>query len=251
MIINSLSSLRNHLFFNQFRSHSFKAVHLTNKKLISIKGEHSYRYLQGLITNDIRHLYSNQLTSVHLSCIYSLFLYPNGRLFADTLIYNLNQTKDDTDNVTTEEIEETFNEPELASPDDQLLIEVDVKISDKLSRHLKLHKLRSKINIIYPETNYNIWSIYPGEMVDDQVLFPRIDHLKTSDYLITIDPRIKNHYRCLVNSNCDMKEILSHLEKKYNFPFIESTLEDYSKYRWESGECVPNYYLLFVFTFLF
>ncbi|XP_015789398.1 putative transferase CAF17 homolog, mitochondrial [Tetranychus urticae] len=236
MVHNFLKLFKFHSFVLR-RSHSFKAVNLTNKKLILVRGEHCYRFLQGLITNDVRHLYPNQTTSVHLSCIYTLFLHPNGRVFLDAFIYDNHVGKNDGDNSNEnlQEESEDSSEPKIASADEQLLIEVDNSISDKLFRHLKLHKLKSKVNINYPDDRYNVWSLYPGEMVDDQAIFPKIDHSKSSNCLITVDPRIKNHYRCLIDKNCDKKEILTQLEKKYNFPFIESTIEDYTKYRYESG----------------
>ncbi|KAI4467105.1 hypothetical protein MML48_2g00014727 [Holotrichia oblita] len=90
---------------------------LHDKSLLRISGNEVSDYLQGLITNDMNHLMN------HGTCMYAMFLNTKGRVLYDVIIYKT--IKDNT-----------------------YLIECDTKAVDSLQKHLKIYKLRRKIDIV-------------------------------------------------------------------------------------------------------
>ena len=108
---------------------------LSNYSYISIKGADAKKFLQGLCTNDI-----NQLNSTTKNCIAAAFLTPQGRVFADAILYyrglassSSNSSSSGGSTITTE--------------GDDIIIETDKKLSKKLLQYLKMYKLKSKIEI--------------------------------------------------------------------------------------------------------
>ncbi|KAL4920436.1 hypothetical protein BDW62DRAFT_208949 [Aspergillus aurantiobrunneus] len=101
---------------------------LTNRGLISISGVDSTTFLQGLITQNM-FIANDPNRRVRHTGSYAAFLNSHGRILNDAFVYPLPQT-------------------EGASPDEPAwLVEVDKNEVPKLLKHLKKHKLRSKLKL--------------------------------------------------------------------------------------------------------
>ena len=103
-------------------------IKLTNT-LIEVTGKDSFKFLQGLVTNDINLLNSNLSNT-----IYSLILTPKGRYLFDIFIYQINN--------------ESF------------LLEVEEQDANFLLETLKKYTLLSKITFSLKE-NLNSYYIIP------------------------------------------------------------------------------------------
>ncbi|KAF2873693.1 hypothetical protein BDV95DRAFT_567559 [Massariosphaeria phaeospora] len=97
---------------------------LPDRRLISLSGPDAAKFLQGLVTNNVD---SNRRTP-----FYSAFLDARGRVLWDVFVWVY---------------------PELAANDWACYIEVDGGEAEALAKHLKRHKLRSKISMKLVEEN--------------------------------------------------------------------------------------------------
>lgn len=140
---------------------------LNNRALLRLSGKDASMYLQGLVTNDMRHLESGALS------MYALFLNSKGRVLFDSIIYKV-------------ENEQAY------------LIECDAAAASSLYDLLIHYKVRRKINVDSVKEKYTIWSVV------DQKQFQKtdtsFDYKKTLNSLlnaipnaiITIDPRLSH-----------------------------------------------------------
>lgn len=117
--------------------------HLQNRSLIKLDGPDASGLLQGLITNDIYHL--PQETG-KLSSIYAMFLNSKGRIICDSLIYSIGDK-------------------------DSYIVEADSQIIDKLMKHLKMYKLKKKVDIDLLDS-YKVFALYDPK--DDKGPVPKL-----------------------------------------------------------------------------
>src|ERR1700753_326357 len=131
------SRLRHCLHFTQFHnfprtfssSHTRKSqisqgiTRLSNRRLVSLTGRDAPRLLQGLITNNIETLLSN-----NQSGIYAAFLNSHGRLLTDSFIYRIPSSAKD-------------------GRGDGFWIEVEESLMMILCQYLQRHKLRSEVAV--------------------------------------------------------------------------------------------------------
>ncbi|XP_026760581.2 putative transferase CAF17 homolog, mitochondrial [Galleria mellonella] len=168
----------NNLFFKtQFKKRFFRHVHseqklrvlypLESKKILKINGKDAPVFLQGLITNDMRHFEEGAKS------MYAMFLNNKGRVLYDTLIHKWN--------------------------DDAFMIECDKIVLSMLQRHLRIYKLKRLVNIEDVSDQFRLWAfISSNEKVDT-----KIDYKDEID--IYKDPRLSNlGYRVL--SSISIKE---------------------------------------------
>ena len=99
---------------------------------ICVKGVDAKKYLQGLCTNDV-----NQLNSSAKNCIAAAFLTPQGRIFADAILYSRKSS------IGSSSSSSSSNSAE----GDDIIIETDKNLSKKLLQYLIMYKLRSKVEI--------------------------------------------------------------------------------------------------------
>ncbi|CAG9765812.1 unnamed protein product [Ceutorhynchus assimilis] len=146
--------------------------HLNERSIIQIKGPDVSEFLQGLITNDINHL-SNGVGSM-----FAMFLNTKGRTLYDSLIYK-------------------------TAEDNSYLIECDTKVTIALQKHLKIYKVKRKIDISQSSSKvyvlFNPLIIGQEKLADYSILngeyknkFPEnSSDLKVfKDILIFKDPRV-------------------------------------------------------------
>ncbi|KAF2762553.1 Aminomethyltransferase folate-binding domain-containing protein [Pseudovirgaria hyperparasitica] len=133
----------------EYRSEGF--VHLHHRRLISITGRDTAKFLQGLVTANIKPegLFEHGL-------VYTAFLNAQGRLLADVLLHPW--PNDDG-------LGETL--AQKRGDGASVFVEVDDASFETLLKHLRRHKLRSKINIepVNPDdvAVYHMWSPTPPE----------------------------------------------------------------------------------------
>jgi len=145
-----------------------------------------------MITNDMNHLAQDS------SCIYALFLNKGGRVLFDSIIFKTSSPEPD---------KESF------------LIECDSSVALNLAKHLKLYRVRRKIDISVSE-EHNIWC-----------LKGKLEKLKPSeDVSIFSDPRLKDiGYRIITKKDFNLMDSLSGIE--------EGSLDDYTSHRYKLGVC--------------
>uniref|UniRef100_A0A1B0CS22 Putative transferase caf17 n=1 Tax=Lutzomyia longipalpis TaxID=7200 RepID=A0A1B0CS22_LUTLO len=142
--------------FSSIQNSNFLLENLKSRALIRVAGAESADLLQGLITNDIRHLEHGA------QGMYAMVLNKAGRVVYDTLIYH-------------------------ASPGN-FLIECDREILSELRKHLLIYRVRKKISIDSLEQEMNVWVAFKPKGSEGEVKGE-----KTAEgVLICQDPRLKD-----------------------------------------------------------
>lgn len=211
-----MSLLRMNIFVNKLFSTAPRAKtalqQLKERTLIKLEGPDAPEFLQGLITNDIRHI-SNGVGSM-----FTMFLNIKGRILYDTLIYKTNV-------------------PDL------FWLECDSQISNALQKHLKMYKVRRRVDIS-TLTDHNIHVLFNTEGIQ---LEPRSASTFSVDYNKEILPtntnEMKNHrgmlifkdpralhlgYRLISPANTNTNEIMKDL-------FTYENSNAYKKLRYSLG----------------
>ncbi|KAF2004206.1 Aminomethyltransferase folate-binding domain-containing protein [Amniculicola lignicola CBS 123094] len=116
-------------------------VQLSHRRLISLSGSDAAKFLQGLITNNV-------IANNH-SNFYSAFLDARGRVLWDVFVWS---------------------HPGPANKEWGCYIEVDGADVEILMKHLKKHKLRSKIKIqiVGEEEDLSIWAAWGPDLIQLQ-----------------------------------------------------------------------------------
>jgi folate-binding Fe-S cluster repair protein YgfZ len=133
-----------------------------------------YDFLQGLITNDIR-----QLSTEGQSSIYTLFLNAKGRVLYDAIIYN-------------------------GRTNEELFIECDSRGLDSLEKHIKMFRIRKKVDITNHE-DFGTWVLYnpKGQTLDPE------EQVLDKDLIAMRDPRLPElGLRILGPKDSDLKDKL-------------------------------------------
>jgi transferase CAF17, mitochondrial len=150
------------------------------------------QFLQGMVTNDVNHL------SGKSSCIYALFLNKAGRVLYDSIIYKTS---------SLDEEKESF------------LIECDSTVASTLAKHLKLYRVRRKIDITVSD-EHDIWCLQ-GEKKAVKA---------SEDVLAFTDPRLKDiGTRIITPKGHNLKESLSEVQ--------DGSIDDYTTHRYSLGIC--------------
>ncbi|KAK4884074.1 hypothetical protein RN001_000345 [Aquatica leii] len=113
----------------------YVAEHLKQRGLIKVAGSEVADFLQGLITNDIHHLDHG------MGSMYTMFLNTKGRIMFDAILYRTSQDK-------------TF------------LIECDLQGIDLFQKHLKMYRVRRKIDIINLQNEFQVYSVFNPDNIE-------------------------------------------------------------------------------------
>lgn len=115
------------------------AAKLTSRRLISLHGHDAPKFLQGIITNNVKADSRNGF--------FAAFLTAQGKVLHDVFVYPTLGSQWHADNNKTD--------------DTGYLVEVDAAQAPKLLAHLKRHKLRSKFQLrLLDEGELDIWSAW-------------------------------------------------------------------------------------------
>ncbi|CAG9821334.1 unnamed protein product [Phaedon cochleariae] len=112
---------------------------LNNRSLLRVSGSEVKDFLQGLITNDMYHLGKTSGGS-----IYAMFLNAKGRVMYDTIIYKPGEKN-------------TY------------FVECDNDVIKSLEKHLKMFRVRKKIDISSLQDEYMIHTVYNTKNIKTQV----------------------------------------------------------------------------------
>lgn len=180
---------------------------LNNRGILRVSGKETSLFLQGLITNDMRHLEEGAQS------MYTMFLNTKGRVMYDAIIY---QSKE----------EGVF------------LIECDKSALSHLQKHLKMFRVRRKTDIDNVEDELKVWVVFDPKLTEtgDMKLVQEStnnediinDLKKRPDIIVCRDPRLSTlGVRILAPANEDIllqndrdesvcqKERLSYRELRY------------------------------------
>lgn len=184
----------------------FTIAPLPERKFVRVQGSDAVSFLQGLMTNDMRHL-------EHSSTVYAMFLKANGRVFCDTLIYKRPG----------------------AEPADYLL-ECDAAVAPRLEKHLKLYRLRKKVQVEQDAT-YRVWAAFK-EAVQEEEEMPAASDLACPEGRLHVfkDPRLPRlGYRVLTDEQ-EPNECKTRLKRI--FPEAETVADSalpYTAFRYSLG----------------
>lgn len=198
--LNYLKQIR--LLSSSASRKDYKINRLSQRSLIRCSGKitETSQFLQGMITNDMAHLDRQ-------NCMYSFFLNKLGRVMYDSLIYKIKST--------TESAEvETF------------LIECDNSVVLDLAKHLKIYRVRKKINVDVVDDELKLWTLFNSNDTEISNEFKE----KFSNEIMFKDPRLKNlGLRIIIPENVDPITALNE-----NFP-VENDSNEYSRFRYKLG----------------
>lgn len=233
MIISRLTLriCKGHKGINLFRRHVFRynCTHtdskilerLSDKSVLRVSGNETSSFLQGLITNDMKCLEEGAAN------IYTLFLNIKGRVMYDALIY-----KNEDSN--------------------SYYIECHSQIAEALQRHLKMYRVKRKIDIDFLGNQINVWAMYDSNKCfsnrittgeNDRsklegMIFPcGTLNNKASKFMDNImiyeDPRLPDlGFRILAASQIGKDEIIKHLNSDVTF---SDNIENYKAFRYKLG----------------
>ena len=115
------------------------AAQLTNRRLISLHGQDAPKFLQGLVTANVR--------PDSRSGFYAAFLTGQGRVLNDVFIYSTVGSK--------------WHKEVNKDGEPGYLVEMDGSHADTLLKHLKRHKLRSKVKLrALEDGELDVWSLW-------------------------------------------------------------------------------------------
>jgi len=159
---------------------SYQSELLKDRSVIQIKGAEAPDFLQGLITNDVHHLAQNENSndnSVLLQrSLYTMFLNTGGRVLYEGILIGTCDSVSDSGGY---------------------LLDCDAALADKLLKHLKMYKLRKKVQLkILPD--YETWALFDtGQQIEKTAAtlakeFKDLGILQEKGAHCTSDPRVKS-----------------------------------------------------------
>ncbi|KAM7257839.1 hypothetical protein ACFE04_013580 [Oxalis oulophora] len=142
---------------------------LKTRSVIRFSGPDTIKYLQGLLTNDIRKLNQTEKSSsiptpnmpmLQTPPIYAALLTPQGRFLYDFFLYKPPQCD--------EQLNPTGSGPRSNCSKEvvELFADVDSSVLDELLVTLKRYRLRSKVEIENVAQDFFCWQRYGGEVSD-------------------------------------------------------------------------------------
>ncbi|XP_064480862.1 putative transferase CAF17 homolog, mitochondrial [Ornithodoros turicata] len=171
---------------------------LAHRKLILLEGKDTLPFLQGILTNDTRHLANDPAASVRMTCMYSMMLNNLGRVLYDLILYKVDPTNEN-----------------------KLLLECDEKARSEIMKLLSIYKLRKDVKIHLCDDT-NVWAVF---------------HPNHSPAVIPVEGDIRvNHrdprldllgQRVLAHSKCDIAKENTHLR--------HSSTKEYTQLRYRLG----------------
>ena len=124
-----------------------------------------------------------------------------------------------------------------------LLIEIDSKLLDSMTKFLNSYRIRRKVEV-KAEKDFDVWVLFPSvhrfdeqtveELNDNKISF---DDNNTEDMIVVRDPRLKEMgFRLLVKQNENQtKDKIKSLLKSKSIEFNETNVEEYEKFRYRLG----------------
>ncbi|TDH05828.1 hypothetical protein EPR50_G00126430 [Perca flavescens] len=178
----------------------FVCYHLPHRTLFKIQGQDTSPFLQGIITNDM-----GLLEVPGLSAMYSHMLNVQGRTLYDIMLYSLKET----------------------DAGQGVFLECDSTIKDSILRHLKMYKLRRKVNI-NPCPELSVWAVLSKKKnAGHEASKPE---LSSPDKVLVweTDPRTQEMgWRLVLESQIDPLDIIASC--------LKGDTEEYHRHRYAIG----------------
>ncbi|XP_014475187.1 PREDICTED: putative transferase CAF17 homolog, mitochondrial [Dinoponera quadriceps] len=174
---------------------------LKDRSILRVSGNETSDFLQGLITNDMKHLGEGAFN------IYTLFLNVRGRVMYDAIMYKSEESN-------------------------SYYVECDSQVAGSLQKHLRLYRVKRKIDVEDAGDRINVWAMFDSSnrfdhrtTVDENgkrklegMIFPcGTLNNKASKFIGNImiyeDPRLPDlGLRILAESRIGTSEIIKHLD---------------------------------------
>ncbi|KAH0627661.1 hypothetical protein JD844_003710 [Phrynosoma platyrhinos] len=183
------------------------------RTLLRLRGPEAATFLQGLLTNDVTLLTTPGGGASAAPApppppppraLYAHALNVQGRCLYDVILYRIH--------------ENTQEEPHL-------LLECDATVQNSLQKHLKLHKIRRKVDIT-PCLDLCLWAVIPEESSEE--VSHKLQQCANKAVVVTPDPRVDvMGWRLITSRGADPLEIVpgGHIGK----------VEDYHRHRYKQG----------------
>uniref|UniRef100_A0A8C4UGS6 Iron-sulfur cluster assembly factor IBA57, mitochondrial n=1 Tax=Falco tinnunculus TaxID=100819 RepID=A0A8C4UGS6_FALTI len=172
------------------------------RALLDVRGAEAALFLQGLLTNDVTRLAAG--TGPPAAALYAHALNVQGRCLYDVILYRLHKSPEE--------------EPHI-------LLECDSSVLDAIQKHLKLYKIRRKVNIT-PCLDLSLWAVIPGEWTGD--IASSLAKCADQALILTPDPRTEvMGWRLITKKGANLSEIIpgSHI----------GNIQDYHRHRYKQG----------------
>lgn len=188
---------------------TFLTQKLTDRSIIRLSGQEVIPFLQGLITNDMKHLTEGALS------MYATFLNSKGRMLYDTIIYN-------------------------TATSNTFFLECDSSVLSSLKTHLFTYKLRRKIDVTTLENDFNVWTICSRDLVDADISEIKPENASESisaiknDVIVCRDPRVPLlGLRAIALKDINIVDEVKKKDTSKQFDIINKNF--YKRYRYKLG----------------
>ncbi|NWS61410.1 CAF17 transferase, partial [Chunga burmeisteri] len=177
------------------------------RALVDVRGAEAALFLQGLLTNDVTRLGAGDAPPAAAAlprALYAHALNVQGRCLYDLILYRLHESPEE--------------EPHI-------LLECDSGVLDAIQKHLKLYRIRRKVNIT-PCLDLSLWAVIPGERAGD--IAGSLAKCANQALILTPDPRTEvMGWRLITKKGANLSEIIpgSHI----------GNIQDYHRHRYKQG----------------
>ncbi|XP_065523012.1 putative transferase CAF17, mitochondrial isoform X1 [Lathamus discolor] len=177
------------------------------RALLDVRGAETAVFLQGLLTNDVTQLVAGDgppAAPALPRALYAHALNVQGRCLYDLILYRLHESPEE--------------EPHV-------LLECDSGVLDAIQKHLKLYKIRRKVNIA-PCLDLSLWAVIPGEQAGD--IASSLAKCADLAPVLSPDPRTEvMGWRVITKKGVNLSEIIpgSHV----------GNIQDYHRHRYKQG----------------
>ncbi|XP_054847736.1 putative transferase CAF17, mitochondrial [Eublepharis macularius] len=175
-----------------------------DRALLRLQGQETGPFLQGLLTNDVTRLLGAGGASEAPRAQYAHLLNVQGRCLYDVILYRIHESSQ----------EETH-----------ILLECDAAVLDSLQKHLKVYKIRRKVNIT-PCHDLALWAVIPK--VPSKEVSPELQQYTGKVVVATSDPRVDvMGWRLITSQGTNPVEIVPGSKI--------GNIEDYHRHRYKQG----------------
>ncbi|XP_077472215.1 iron-sulfur cluster assembly factor IBA57, mitochondrial [Stigmatopora argus] len=173
---------------------------LVHRGLVRVQGAENAAFLQGLVTNDVL-----QLEDAARRAMYAHMLNIQGRTLFDVIMYSHKE----------------------ATSGSSILLECDSSMTESLVKHLKVYKLRRKIEIS-PCPELSAWAVLPLQQNSGQ-RFSRPNLLLPEKVAVWVtDPRTQDMgWRLVLDRHVDPLDVIASCQK--------GKIEEYHTHRYSIG----------------
>ncbi|XP_029381250.1 iron-sulfur cluster assembly factor IBA57, mitochondrial isoform X1 [Echeneis naucrates] len=171
---------------------------LPHRTVLKLQGQDTGPFLQGIITNDVELLQPGQ------PALYSHMLNVQGRTLYDVLLYRLKE----------------------ADAGHSVLLECESTIKDSILKHLKVYKIRRKVDV-NPCPELSVWAVLPHKETGDETSKPELSSPGKA-LVWEADPRTQEMgWRLVLDSQIDPCGVIASCQK--------GDTEEYHRHRYKIG----------------